>query len=97
MKKLIMAAVIAMSASTANAAETYCESIYNLAASIMAARQGDVSQEKLKKSVKSKVGHSLVLWAYKLPKYRGEEMKEYAVNVFAEEAYYDCKSITNEH
>lgn len=97
MKKLIMAAVIAISASTANASETYCETVYNLAESIMAARQGGVSLKELKKSIKTKVGSSLVLWAYELPKYHSEEMKKYAVNSFAEEAFYDCKSIMNEH
>ena len=102
MKKLIMAAVIAMSASTANAAETYCDIMYDLAELVMSVRQDGLTMKQTKKIIKEayanddnleKTAITLTNWAYETPKFQSKQLKKNAVNSFAEKAYYSCEKV----
>lgn len=103
MKKLILAATLAVASLSANATKTdekqsQCESMYEYAEIIMNARQNGLPMKKMRELVKKtddksmiKIGNSLIEWAYSEPKYNSEELQKYSTNKFAEEAYYGCK------
>lgn len=105
MKKLILAATLAVVSLSANATKTdekqeQCESMYEYAEIIMNARQNGLPMTKMKELVKNtndkqmiKIGKSLIEWAYSEPKYQSEELQKYSTNKFAEEAYYACKEV----
>ena len=102
MKKLILAATLTVASLSANAAkqDEYCSSMYDLAETIMNARQNGLPMPKMRELVKNtgdksmiKIGNSLIEWAYSEPKYHSEEMQKHSTNKFAEEAYYACKGV----
>ena len=102
MKKLILAATLAVASLSANATKTdeYCNLIYGYAETIMNARQNGLPMPKMRELVKNindkkliSIGDSLVDWAYSEPKYHSDEMQKYATNKFAERAYYGCKEV----
>lgn len=103
MKKLILAATLAVASLSANASDKdeYCGLIYEYAETIMNARQNGLSMPKMRQIVKNTndkqligIGDSLVDWAYSETKYHSDEMQKYATNRFAERAYYGCKEVT---
>ena len=103
MKKLILAATLTIStASNAKVSnvEEYCSSMYDLAETIMDARQNGMTMKKSKEIIVTtvsddknlvEIAKSLVNWAYSKPMYNSEEFKQNETNKFAEEAYYSCK------
>ena len=103
MKKFLLAAALTIStASNAKVSnvEEYCNSMYELAETIMEARQNGMTMKKSKEIIVTTVSddenlvgiaNSLVNWAYSKPMYNSEEFKQNETNKFAEEAYYSCK------
>lgn len=106
MKKLLLATALTIStASNAKVSnvEEYCNSMYELAETIMEARQNGMTMKKSKEIIVTTVSddenlvgiaNSLVDWAYSEPQYHSEEMQKYSTNKFAEKAYYGCKQVT---
>ena len=106
MKKLILVATLTVASLISNAkvsnVEEYCSSMYDLAETIMSARQNGMTMKKSKEIIvttvsddKNLVGiaKSLVDWAYSQPKYHSKELQKYSTNRFAERAYYGCKEV----
>jgi len=106
MKKLILAAALTVASFSSNAkvsnVEEYCGSMYELAETIMDARQNGMTMKKSKEIIVTtvsddknlvEIAKSIVDWAYSEPKYHSEEMQKYATNKFAERAYYGCKEV----
>lgn len=98
MKKFILAIVVALSVTSANAAKQkpYCDTIYELAEAIMTSRQNGASLKEMRKIVKTDLGKALTLWAYEKPMYSYAALKQEAINSFAKQAFYGCKSIRKE-
>ena len=104
MKKLILAAALTVASFSSNAKvsniDEYCNSMYDLAETIMNARQNGMTMKKSKEIIVTtvsddknlvEIAKSLVNWAYSKPMYNSEEFKQNETNKFAEEAYYSCK------
>ena len=93
MKKIIIAILLALAATTAQA--DTCSNIYDFAETIMEQRQKGASIVKMMNTTDNKILHSIVRQAYSRPQYNMPENRVDAVNRFANDISLQCFAATN--